>query len=100
MCFYLQRSKSIVFQEGKSDDRHQQELHTERVISRIECVPEANVDQVDGGVRQSQEDHLQTEPDGKHTHWVGHFSHGLAQLCPHSWFYLLRIPVRHLLYSS
>lgn len=31
-CLYLQRSESIVFQEGEPDDRHQQELHSERVI--------------------------------------------------------------------
>lgn len=82
-CLYLHRSESIVFQEGKPDDRHQQELHSERVVCRVERVLEANVDQVHGGIGQSQEDHLQTEPDGNHTLLVGHpghVSHGTAEL--------------------
>lgn len=55
---YLQWSESVVFQEGEPDDRHQQELHSKRVICRVKCVPEADVDQVDGGIGQSQEHHL------------------------------------------
>lgn len=61
--FYLQRSESVVFQEGEPDDRHQQELHSKRVICRVKCVPEADVDQVDGGVGQSQEHHLKNGKD-------------------------------------
>lgn len=61
MLIYLHWGKRIVFQEGESDDRHQQELYTECVILWVVCVSEAHVDQVHSGIGQSQEHHLRAE---------------------------------------
>ncbi len=63
VLLYLHWGKSIVFQEWEPDDRHQQELHTERVVLWVERVPEAHVDQVAGSVGQSQEHHLRAEQE-------------------------------------
>lgn len=57
---YLHGCEGVVLQEGQADDRHQQELHAERVVLRVVAVPKAHVDQVHGGVGQSQEHHLGT----------------------------------------
>lgn len=60
---HLQGGKRVVLQEGQPDDRHQQELHAERVVLRVICVPEAHVDQVHGSIGQSEEHHLRAGSD-------------------------------------
>lgn len=55
---HLHRGEGVVLQEGEADDRHQQELDAEGVVLRVVAVPEAHVDQVDGGVGHGQEHHL------------------------------------------
>ncbi len=54
----LQRREGVVLQERQTGHRHQQELHTERVTLRGIRVPEAVVDEADGGIRQDQIHHL------------------------------------------
>lgn len=66
LVFYLQWVEGIVFQEREPGDRHQQELHAECVVFRVVCVPEAHVDQVHGGVGQSQEHHLRAQPNAEY----------------------------------
>lgn len=63
---YLHWGESVIFQERQPDDRHQQELHTERVVLRVVFVPEAHVDQVHGSIGQSQEHHLRAQ---SHIHY-------------------------------
>ena len=61
LVIYLHWGESVVFQEGKSDDRHEQELNAERVVVRAVRAPQAHVDQVHSGIGQSEEHHLRAE---------------------------------------
>lgn len=61
MGAHLQRGESIVFQEGEANDWHQQELDAEGVVLRVVAVPEAHVDQIDGGIGHGQEHNLTAE---------------------------------------
>lgn len=72
LLVYLHWGESIVFQKGQADDWHQQKLHTERVILRVVCVPEAHVDHVDSGIGQSQEHHLKEDCNTDYEHPLKH----------------------------
>lgn len=54
----LQESEVVVDENSKTPDRNDQELHSETVMVAIVGGPELHIDQVDGGVRTADVDHL------------------------------------------
>lgn len=71
----LQRREVVINEKREATDRNDQKLHSERVVVSIIRRFELHVDQVQGGIRTSDIDHLKDKM-GK--------SHSLA-LCPNSW---------------
>lgn len=55
---HLEESEVVVDENSKTPDRNNQELHSETVMVAIVGGPELHVDQVDGGIRTTDVDHL------------------------------------------
>lgn len=56
---YLKGGKVMIDEHRQTPDRDHQELHPEAVVIAVIGGPELGVDQVDGGVRAADVDHLE-----------------------------------------